>query len=217
MTQPIYATVPKKSLLIREFRPKLPNRIYRISLPEMLLITLFAEKMGSAISIHEPFPEPSTGRRFDELTERERGFFVGDEYLPLSPNHCERIKLLSRVDALRIWDWMPLRHRNFWPSPKPTFTHQDSLLLKWDRDEDPEVRDWLWGRGIPFGREIFILHDDRRTVIQTDWKMLVRYWDAFSWSVGVEALVIDRSLTWCCHLHHESVLIFETFDKANKP
>ena len=172
--------------------------------------------METRISIHEPFPEPSSGRRFDELSERERSFFVGDEYLPLSPNHCERIKLLSRIDAQRIWDWLPLKNRVLWPSPKSSFTHQDSLLLKWDADEDPEVRDWLWSRSIPFGREVFILHDDRRTVIQTEWKMLVRYWDAFSWSVGVEALVIDRSLSWCCHLHHESVLIFETFNKANK-
>ena len=172
--------------------------------------------MSSHISIQEAFPEVSIGRSFDELSEKERAFFVGDHYLPLDASHCERIRLLAREDALKLWSWMPFKHRVFGASGNSLFNDIDSIRLEWNADEDPEVRDWLFKRGIPFAREVFILHHDRRTVIRTDWKMLVRYWDAFSWSVGVEALVIDRSVSWCCRLHHESVLVFEEFSSANK-
>ena len=75
-----------------------------------------------------------------------------------------------------------------------------------DQTKIAAVRDWLYQAGVPFSTQVFLLRHEE--VVATDWKTLVRYWDAFARSVGVEMLIIDHTKSWLCTFHHEQVLTF---------
>jgi len=155
-------------------------------------------------------PIPLQYRPWQELTERDREFFCGDRYPTLPPNHAAQIRLLTRDDAVRLTDWAVWSIPAGWPDRGERFG-EDVSFGTYDSWEDEagldEVRRWLFDRGIPFRREVFLLYE-RHRVVWTTWKILVRYWDAFAWSVGYEMLAFDPTLRWACCFHHEDVIIF---------
>lgn len=49
-------------------------------------------------------------------------------------------------------------------------------------------------------------------VVQTTWRMVVRYWDAFAWSVGFKMIAVDQTLRWACCFHDEELIVFGRWD-----
>lgn len=152
-------------------------------------------------------------KTWDELSEEERWFFVGDEYLPLDKSHAERITVLQSSEARELT--RRLLHRvPGYSSASSVFTHEESIHLEdvWnDKTRIQEVRDWLYRRGVPYSRRIYLLYDN--LVVATDWKILVRYWDAFAWSVGVEMIALDSTKSWVCSFDHEQVITFRSYSR----
>ena len=60
--------------------------------------------------------------------------------------------------------------------------------------------------GVPFSTPVYLLYHEE--VIATEWKILVRYWDAFACNVGVAMLVVDSSKSWACEFDHNDVITF---------
>lgn len=156
-------------------------------------------------------PFPVTGRTWDQLPETDRGFFqFKGDYLPLHPNHEVQIRLLNRDDARRIFEWMKSAWPAAWPDGGQFFPHEQTMRIDdaWDgADGADRVRQWLYDCGIPFDREVFLLYE-RDVVVQVTWKMLVTYWDAFAWSVGLCMVTFDHTLQWACGFHNENVITF---------
>ena len=48
-------------------------------------------------------------------------------------------------------------------------------------------------------------------IVATEWKIVVKYWDAFFWAVGMEMLVLDTTKSWVCSFHHEDTLTFQRY------
>ena len=87
----------------------------------------------------------------------------------------------------------------------------DKIMLdiseSWNSDKEiAKVREWLFQCKIAFDQDIYMLYDEH--VIKTKWKVFVRHWDIFSWSVGMSLNVIDHTRSWCLEVHHEDVLTF---------
>ncbi len=90
-----------------------------------------------------------------------------------------------------------------------SFVYEVALDISesWNSDiEIAKVREWLFQCKIPFDQNIYMLYDEH--VIKTKWKVFVRHWDIFSWSVGVNLDVIDHTRSWRLEVHHENVLTF---------
>jgi hypothetical protein len=107
---------------------------------------------------------PVSVRSWDELADHERGFFCfQDEYLPLHPNHAAQIGLLSHADATRVWSWafetLPPR----WPDciEQPfAYIERCYVIDSWnDAGRRGAVRRWLFQRGVPFKRVVYLLYD----------------------------------------------------------
>ena len=152
-------------------------------------------------------PFPISACAWTELSERERRFFsFGDAYLPLPPNHAAQIALLNIADAQRVTAWAFASIPTGWPDrteQRFEFEENKSVSGCWNDDvRRAEVRHWLFERGIPFRRTVFLIYEQDR-VVQTTWRMVVRYWDAFSWSVGYAMFAVDQTLQWACCFHHE--------------
>jgi hypothetical protein len=167
---------------------------------------------------HE-LPFPVSARPWPELSERERLVFsFDDEYLPLHPNHAAQINLLAPEDAARVVSYGFAGIPAGWPDVSDQrFTYEARLRINdnWnDEARRDEVRRWLADRGVPFSRTVYLLYE-RDRVVQATWRMVVRYWEAFAWSVGYAMLVVDHTLQWACCFHHEDVIVFGSYKKPN--
>jgi hypothetical protein len=171
--------------------------------------------------VEQRLPFPVLVRPWDELPEPDRGFFCfADEYLPLHPSHAAQIGLLSPADAARVTEWAFAAVPPGWPDRTAARFEQEAERVVRDCWNDPvrraEVRRWLFERGIPFRRTVYLLYD-RERVVQTTWRMVVRYWDAFAWSVGYAMVSVDHTLGWVCCFHHEDVIVFGSHGKQAEP
>ena len=155
------------------------------------------------------FPFEISGKTFDQLSEQETGFFIEDQDFVLPKNHALQIILLDKESFKRV---NSIARSRLWDTSKHdfrSFPHKQKILLydKWDSNSGiQEVRQWLYGLNIPFKQNIFLWYSDQ--IILTTWKILVRYWDAFAWSVGVEMFAFDSSMNWVCEFHHEDVITY---------
>ena len=149
-------------------------------------------------------------KKWDSLSENERDFFVGDEYLPLPSDIAERISVikgrLSRELSKELLANVPGISSNINPEH---FSKEDICLENaWGNTQGTQqVREWLYKKGIPFSRTVYLVYD-RGFTVKTDWKTVVKYWDAFAWSVGMAMFAIDSSKQWSCEFNHEDYIHF---------
>jgi hypothetical protein len=154
------------------------------------------------------------------LPDSDRNFFsFADEYLPLHPNHAAQISLLTPADAGRLAAWAYSAIPPGWPDrTEQRFEREEQLRVSgcWDdTNRSAEVRRWLFDRGIPLSRTVYLLYR-RDQVVQVTWRMVVRYWDAFAWSVGYAMVAVDHTLQWACCFHHEEVIVFGSHNKLRR-
>jgi len=149
---------------------------------------------------------------WNQLSEEQRQlFFNRAEYLPLPADHADRIRVLKGAAAREFAKQALLDIPGYSSSISSEFRKEDSMPLSevWnDQQKIQQVRDWLHRRGISYSTLVYLLYDD--LVVATDWKMVVKYWDAFAWAVGVEMLALDSTKTWVCSFHHEDVITFSS-------
>lgn len=141
--------------------------------------------------------------------EQREDFFTGDEYLPLPATHAERIGVLQGTAAREFIARALSGVAGYSAAAASKFAKNESISLSevWgDPQKIQEIREWLYERGLKYSTPVYLLYDD--VVVATEWKIVITYWDAFAWSVGVEMLAIDASRSWACSFHHEDVITF---------
>jgi hypothetical protein len=69
------------------------------------------------------------------------------------------------------------------------------------------VRKWLFQRGIPFRREVYLSWDNTAAAITT-WEMVVKYWDDLWYPSSDDLVVFDSSLSWALFFWHEEEAFF---------
>ena len=105
----------------------------------------------------------------------------------------------------RLWDNSIHDFRRF------PYVEKKSLHDKWNSGSGiQEVRQWFYSLGIAFDRNIFLLYSDK--IILTCWKILVKYWDAFAYSIGFAMYALDTSMNWICEFNHEDMITYSAFN-----
>lgn len=146
-------------------------------------------------------------------SEKEKGFFCGHEYLPFHSNESDRIAVLTGPEARE------LRKKAFCQIPEYLVGNVEkrkgtTVLLSevWGNEEEiQKIREWLYNTGVPFSETVYLLYDNQ--VVKTEWKILVKFWDAFAWNVGVAMVATDFSGMWACEFHHEDAITFYQYEK----
>jgi hypothetical protein len=169
--------------------------------------------------VDQKLPFAVSSRPWSELSEPERDFFCDDDDLPLPPNHAAQIALLAPGHNVRLASWAFAALPPGWPDGTDQRFEFEELLRIHECWNDPvrcaEVRRWLFDRGIPLRRTVYLLYE-RDLVVQTTWRMVVRYWDAFAWAVGYAMVAVDHTLQWACCFHHEDVIVFGSHSEARR-
>lgn len=143
-----------------------------------------------------------------ELREAQRSFFVGDEYLPLPEAHATRIFRLHGIAAVEFIRRALYKVPSYSIAATGDFKFVEQCFIEklWDEKGIAQVRGWLFNTGVPFSTPVYLLYHEE--VIATEWKILVRYWDAFACNVGVAMVVVDNSKSWACEFDHNDVITF---------
>lgn len=116
--------------------------------------------------------------------------------------------LSARTTFLKGFEATEFARLFFKEIPK-SFNSEKFLNIEdsWSSDEEiSKVREWLFELKIPFDQGIYMLYDEN--VIKTKWKVFVKHWDVFSWSVGISLNIVDQTRSWLLEVHHDRVMNF---------
>jgi hypothetical protein len=132
--------------------------------------------------------------------------FTEENYNILPQLHLDQIKPLDSEAARFLSDFIAKNglHKDF-PFKKDLFRNNDKTTI--GDDNEKEVKKWLYHRGIPFDKEVFLSYG-RDTAIIVPWKLLIKYFDDFQYSDDLT--VIDQSLNWALLFFHEGEIYFGT-------
>jgi hypothetical protein len=149
---------------------------------------------------------------WNELDASSRGItLVEDMYGNLPDVHLEQI---HRVDASSLSEmnrWLdallpPTVSADQLGFPKSRFLQLEES--SWNTDEGIQsVRQWLHDCGVPYSTTVYLFYD-RAMILAMPWKIVLRYWNAWAWSVGYSMTVVDSTCQWACMFHHENVIQF---------
>jgi hypothetical protein len=91
--------------------------------------------------------------------------------------------------------WEPFKKENFKFVEKITLNKDTALLKK-----------WLYKRGIPFSKWVFVLPNYGNGTLMMTWKMLVKNCENLFFSDDI--VVFDETNQWCLSYWHEDEMFF---------
>lgn len=143
----------------------------------------------------EPFNFIGTAKEFDELpeTHKEQILFLDKA----AGKWLFEFASTANLTTGRIWD--PFEKGNF------------KTVEKYDRfygiqNSKQELKKWLYQRGIPFRRWVFVLMEDHDQPLLMTWKMAIKYCEHIFFAG--DTMVFDNSLNWCLVYFHENEMFF---------
>lgn len=97
-------------------------------------------------------------------------------------------------------------HKNV-PFKKDFFRTVDSVKIY--ENNESEIKKWLYQRGLPFDKPVFLSWDQTDGMI-VPWKLLIKYFDRFYYGCSDDLTVFDQSLNWALLFYHEDEIYFGT-------
>lgn len=134
--------------------------------------------------------------------------FTDEEYNVLPPVHLAQVRPLEPEAARLLWSMtITLGIHEGTPYGADFFERVEGLLIPEGSEDEKVVKKWLYQRGLPFDKPVFLSWQPDLAVITT-WKILVKYWSDFYYPISDDLSVFDRSLTWALLFFHEDELYF---------
>ncbi len=140
--------------------------------------------------------------------------FTDDIYNKLSDHHIDQLKPLDNVAAKFLCDYIEKTnlHINI-PFKKDFFRITDKAKIL--EGNEKEIKKWLYHRGLPFEKLVFLSWDETNAMI-VPWKLFMKYFDSFYYGGSDDLTIIDQSLEWALLFFHEDEIYFGT-NKDFKP
>lgn len=133
--------------------------------------------------------------------------FTDEKYDKLPAQHLAQLKPLDREGSKFLWDYIAtINLHDDTPFKKDFFRIIDSARIL--EDNQKEIKKWLYRRGIPFDKTVFLSWQATEGMI-VPWKLLIKYFDSFYYSSSDDLTVIDQSLNWALLFHHTDEIYLE--------
>ena len=134
--------------------------------------------------------------------------FTEEKYDKLPDQHLNQLKPLDKEAAKFLWDYIAsINLHNDIPFKKGYFRTIDKTNIL--DDNEKEIKKWLYQRGLPFDKLVFLSWDQRDAMIGP-WKQLIKYFDSFYYGGSDDLTIIDQSLSWALLFFHEDEIYFGT-------
>ncbi len=134
--------------------------------------------------------------------------FTEENYDVFPSFHLDQLKPLD-IQAAEFLSTYMLNadlHANV-PFKKNYFRTVDNIKI--DEDNSTEVKKWLYQRGLPFKKDVYLSWDNKNAMI-VPWKVLIKYFDSFYYGGSDELTVFDESLQWSLMFFHDDQIYFGT-------
>jgi len=140
--------------------------------------------------------------------------FTEEKYDKLPDLHLEQLKPLNDNAAEFLWNYISDSGlHNHSPFKKGFFKTIDKVKIL--ESNEKEIKKWLYQRGLPFEKEVFLSWQPDVGMI-VPWKLLIKYFDSFYYGSSDDLTIIDQSLDWAILFFHEDEIYFGT-NKKFKP
>jgi len=137
--------------------------------------------------------------------------FTDERYDKLPQLHLDQLKPLDKGASQFLWDYiLNNRLHSDVPFKKGLFNVIDKAKIF--EGNDNEIKKWLYRRGFPFEKEVYLSWQPDTAMI-VPWKLLVKYFTAFYYGSSDDLTVIDQSLNWALLFFHEDEIYFGSNEK----
>jgi hypothetical protein len=134
--------------------------------------------------------------------------FVEDKNNKLPDQDLSQLKALDEKASKFLYDhYMGSKIHEDEPFKKGYFQKVFSKEIQ--PENNRETRRWLYERGLPFDKLVFVSWDAKSAMI-VPWKLLIKYFDTFYLPSADDLTVIDQSLSWALLFRHYDVVYFGT-------
>lgn len=134
--------------------------------------------------------------------------FTEAKYDKLPEIHLEQLKPLNEKASNFVWDFISDSGlHNHTPFKEGFFKTIDKAKIL--KSNEKEIKKWLYQRGIPFEKEVFLSWQPDDAMI-VPWKLLIKYFDSFYYGSSDDLTIIDQSLNWSILFYHEDEIYFGT-------
>jgi len=145
----------------------------------------------------ESFSIPLAEHMFKHLFELEDQEEIIEE-------HKDQIIALTIEASQFLWNFEnDVRIGSFYPNVSKYF--RDVEEFSFGEDSEKEVKKWLFNRGIPFDRKVYISIQPTSAFVIT-WKILVKY--SASLFFAHDLIIWDTSLNWGLYYQHDDIFHF---------
>lgn len=134
--------------------------------------------------------------------------FTEEEFDMLPEQHLNQLKPLDKEASKFLHDYFAKTNLyNNFPFKKDFFRTFDTISIL--EGNENEIKKWLYQRGFPFDKPVFLSWDDSNAMI-VPWKLLIKYFDSFYYGASDDLTVIDQSLNWALLFFHKDEIYFGT-------
>ncbi len=142
---------------------------------------------------------------------RLRWRFTDPKYDQLPGIHLDQLRPLDEEASKFIWNFIEDTNLHaHTPFQKGLFRTIDKMKI-WTGNGS-EVKKWLYQRGLPFEKQVFLSWQPTEAMI-VPWKLLIKYFDSFYYGSADDLTVIDQSLNWALLFYHEDEIYFGTSEE----
>jgi len=128
--------------------------------------------------------------------------FTDSKYYELPKEHLDQLKPLSLEGAKFLNNHIGQLHNEV-PFTAKFFRVVDQI----DIADESEARKWLYGRGLPFEKNVFLTWNAKTAMI-APWKLVVKYYNEFYYPGSDDLTVFDQGLSWALLFYHEDEIYF---------
>ncbi|MFB9842550.1 hypothetical protein [Mucilaginibacter ginsenosidivorans] len=137
--------------------------------------------------------------------------FTDPDYEELPQSHLAQLKPLDTHGSKFLWNYIKEAniHLDF-PFKRDLFNVIDKFMIT--GDDEQETKKWLYKRGFPFDKPVYLSWQPDLAMI-IPWELLIKYFDAFYYSIADDLTVIDQNLNWALLFFHEHEIYFGSNEK----
>ena len=134
--------------------------------------------------------------------------FNDEKYNKLPKEDLDQLKPLDKDASLFLWNFIADNNlHNDIPFKKDFFKTIDKAKIL--ENNENEIKKWLYQRGIPFDKQVFLSWEQTKGMI-VPWKIFIKYFDSFYYGSSDDLTIIDQSLNWSLLFYHEDEIYFGT-------
>jgi len=134
--------------------------------------------------------------------------FTDEGHDEIPEQHLVQMKPLDRMASEFLWDYISdTEVHDDIPFKKNYFKIIDKVKIL--DDNEKQVKKWLYQRGLPFNKLVFLSWDKENAMI-VPWKLLVKYFNCFYYPIADDLSVIDQGVNWALLFYHEHEIYFGT-------